>query len=442
MESLLWISCIRFSLQLMVSEAAFLVHRPRREHFAGRLAGALAAYFIAASGWYALLHQIPGDYPAVFVAYYLGLFMLSLGGIWFCFELQRMELIFVGTGGYAAEHIVFAVSEIIQYATGWTQARLGPFWHSLIFRFLVYIIGAGLVYLLLVRRNRDKEDFKPHDSRIAMLALVMLMAAIVLSVFYSTGSFMEQGTVASEVVCPLYSTLCCLLVLLMEFYVLRENRMERERETMEQLLQMANAQRKSAQESIDIINMKCHDLKHQISALARTSDEAVRSEYVAEIQQAVSIYEADYHTGCEPLDYVLREKTLISNQHHVTFSCMADGKAISFLRPADIYALMGNALDNALNRVLQEPEEQRIISLQIKGVGDMVLLHLENRCSQPPEFQDGLPVTSQEDKAAHGFGMKSIRYLVEKYCGELSIQAREGKFCLDILFPVQGDTGG
>lgn len=332
MESLLWISCIRFSLQLMVSEAAFLIHRPRREHFALRLTAALAAYFIAASGWYALLHQIPGDYPAVFVAYYLGLFMLSLGSIRFCFELGRMELIFVGTGGYAAEHMAFALCEIIQYATGWTQARLGPFWHSLIFRFLAYIIGAGLVYLLLVRRNRDKEDFKPHDSRIAMLALVMLMAAIVLSVFYSSGSFMEQGTVASEVVCPLYSTLCCLLVLLMEFYVLRENRMKREQETMEQLLQMANAQRKSAQKSID--------------------------------------------------------------------------------------------------------------SLQIKGVGDMVLLHLENRCSQPPEFQDGLPVTSQEDKATHGFGMKSIRYLVEKYCGELSIQARDGKFCLDILFPAQDAEGG
>lgn len=441
MESLLWISCIRFSLQLMVSEAAFLIHRPRRERFALRLTAALAVYFIAASGWYTLLHQIPGDYPAVFVAYYLGLFMLSLGGIRLCFELGRMELIFVGTGGYAAEHMAFALCEIIQYATGWTEARLGPFWHSLVFRFLAYLIGAGLVYLLLVRRNRDKEDFKPHDSRITMLALVTLMAAIVLSVFYSSGSFMEQGTVASEMVCPLYSTLCCLLVLLMEFYVLRENRMKREQEVMEQLLQMANAQRKSAQESIDIINMKCHDLKHQISALARTRDEAARSEYVAEIQQAVSIYEADYHTGCEALDYVLREKALISNQHHVTFSCMADGEAIAFLHPADVYALMGNALDNALNRVLQEPEEQRIISLQIKGVGDMVLLHLENRCNQPPEFQDGLPVTSQEDKSAHGFGMKSIRYLVEKYCGELSIQAREGKFCLDILFPKQAAGG-
>lgn len=42
----------------------------------------------------------------------------------------------------------------------------------------------------------------------------MLVAAIA---FYSSGNFMEQGTVASEVVCPLYSTLCRLLVLLLEF---------------------------------------------------------------------------------------------------------------------------------------------------------------------------------------------------------------------------------
>ena len=413
-----------------------------RERFALRLAGALAAYFACAFLWNALLNALPGGPLLSRVLLWTGLFVLTLGGIWCCFDLISIELLFVGTGGYATEHIAFALGRIVQYAGGWSEDSLGVPIHTLLFRFLIYVMVSGLMYFLLIRPNRGKGDFKPGDGRIALLALVMLMAAIVLSVFYSYAVFMEQGTVASEVVCPLYGILCCTLVLLMEFYVLRENRMKREQEMMEQLLQMANAQRKSAQESIDIINMKCHDLKHQISALARTRDEAVRSEYVAEIQQAVSIYEADYHTGCEPLDYVLREKALISNQHHVTFSCMADGEAIAFLRPADVYALMGNALDNALNRVLQEPEEQRIISLQIKRVGDMVLFHLANRCSQPPEFQDGLPVTSKEDKTAHGFGMKSIRYLVEKYSGELSIQARDGKFCLDILFPAQGNADG
>lgn len=429
-------SVFRFSIQLMIGECAFLSGRPRRHSFFLRLAVALSVYFLCASAWYFLLCQIfPIGVPAQ-VLYYFGLFLMTLAGICFCYDLIPMELIFVGTGGYATEHIAFALGRIIQYATGWSEEVLGMTLHTILFRFLIYPVTAGIIYFLIIRRNRDKGDFKPNDSRIVILALIMLMAAIILSVFYSSGLAMEQGTVASEVVCPLYSALCCMLVLILEFYVLRENRMEREREMMEQMLQIANDQRKLSRETIDIINMKCHDLKHQIRALADMSDEVTRSAYVSEVQQAVSIYDADYHTGCEALDYILREKTLLSNDRHITFSCMADGSAITFMSPADIYALMGNALDNALERVIREPEERRIVSLLIKRTGDMVLIHLENQCGTPPEFQDGLPVTDKSDKTAHGFGVRSIRYLVEKYHGEVLMRAADEKFSLDILMPI------
>lgn len=441
MGELMFVSCVRFSIQLMICEAAFLAGRPRRERFGLRLAGALAAHFTCAFLWNGLLNALPGAPPGglllVRMLLWTGLFVLSLGAAWCCFDLIPMELLFVGTGGYATEHIAFALGRIAQYAGGWSEETLGVPLHTFLFRFLIYVLVSGLMYVLLIRPNRGRGDFKPGDGRIALLALVMLMAAIVLSVFYSYEGFMEQGTVASEVVCPLYATLCCTLVLLMEFYVLRENRMEREREVMDQMLQVANAQRRTSQETIDIINMKCHDLKHQIQALASMDDNAARSRYVAEVQQAVSIYDADYHTGCEALDYVLREKTLLAGQRRVTFSCMADGGAIAFMDPADIYALMGNALDNALERVAREPEEERVVSLLIKRAGDMVLLHLENTCGRPPEFQDGLPVTDKEDKAAHGFGVRSIRYLVERYQGEALMRAADGKFCLDILLPLQ-----
>ncbi len=429
--------CVRFSIQLMLCEAAFLVGRPRRERFVLRLAGALAAYFACAFLWNALLNALPGGLLLSRTLLWTGLFVLTLGGIWCCFDLIPMELLFVGTGGYATEHIAFALGRIVQYAGGWSEDSLGVPVHTILFRFLIYVLVSGLIYFLLIRPNRGKGDLKPGDGRIALLTLVMLMAAIVLSVFYTYDAFMEQGTFGSEVVCPLYATLCCTLVLLMKFYVLRENRMEREREVMDQLLQMANAQRRTSQETINIINMKCHDLKHQIQALAAMDDTAARSRYVAEVQQAVSIYDTDYHTGCEALDYVLREKALLAGERRVTFSCMADGGAIAFMDPADIYALMGNALDNALERVVREPEEERVVSLLIKRAGDMVLLHLENTCGRPPEFQDGLPVTDKEDKAAHGFGVRSIRYLVERYQGEALMRAAEGKFCLDILLPPQ-----
>lgn len=149
--------------------------------------------------------------------------------------------------------------------------------------------------------------------------------------------------------------------------------------------------------------------------MAKIENAEARSEYLKEVQEAVSIYDATYHTGCRVLDYILREKSLMFNEYQVEFSCMAEGEGIGFMSISDIYALMGNALDNALQCVIREAENERVISLQIRTKGDMLFLHLENRCSHIPEFRDGFPVTDKKDKDRHGFGVKSIRYIAEKY---------------------------
>ena len=71
----------------------------------------------------------------------------------------------------------------------------------------------------------------------------------------------------------------------------------------------------------------------------------------------------------------------------------------------------------------------------------MLFLHLENRCSHIPEFRDGFPVTDKKDKDRHGFGVKSIRYIAEKYNGQLFMEARNGQFILDMFFPLQAKNG-
>lgn len=289
-----------------------------------------------------------------------------------------------------------------------------------------------MIYILFIRKNHNKNDFDVEDARIIIFALVLAFVAIVFSAFYSDPD--DTLNIYNGMLCPAYGVVCCAMILTMEYYVLRENRMKREQEMMEEMLQMANGQQKSTKDAIDIINIKCHDLKHQIRALAKIEDADARSEYLQEVQRAVSIYDAAYHTGCKALDYVLREKSLMFDEYGIEFSCMAEGETIAFMSAPDIYALMGNALDNALECVRQEAEDERIISLQIRRNGEMILLHLENRCSRVPEFQDGFPITNKKDKSRHGFGVKSIRYIAEKYDGELFMDAKYGKFSLDILF--------
>lgn len=434
------ITCVRFSIQLFIAEGAFLIGRPRKEHFGVRLFLALAAYVFGMVAWVFILSNIPFGNPVIQLLFYTGILGMALLFIYACYDLPWIEILFVGTGGYAVEHITFAGVRILQFFTGWDADRLGVIPEYLIFRLGAYVLIAGMLYFLLLRNNLDKDEFCKKDIRIVKLSMMILFAAIILSVFYTSQEPDERVSLYSYVICPAYSMLCCVLVLIMEQYLFRENRLSKEKESMEQLLRMADVQQKGSREAIDIINIKCHDLKHQMKQLQQVENDRERSAYIEEIRNAISIYDATYHTGCETLDYILREKTLISDERNIAFSCMVDGAPLNFMDKADLYALLGNALDNALEQQMKEEEEMRMMSLRIQRSGQMVMIHLENTCSNSLVFHDGMPLTTKEDKNYHGFGVRSMSYIVKKYDGNIVMYTEYGKFMLDIAIPLEGIT--
>ena len=92
---------------------------------------------------------------------------------------------------------------------------------------------------------------------------------------------------------------------------------------------------------------------------------------------------------------------------------------------------------NAVEAVIKIKEDNlRCIGISIKESKGMVSAHFENYYTGDLDFDEGLPVTTKADKRYHGFGMKSIKMLAEKYGGWVSIRAKEGVFNLNILLPV------
>lgn len=425
---------IQFPFQLLISESIFLLDVPKRKNFVLRLVICLTLQIGLSAYLESALMVLLPDSLFQYVLLYLSYALFTVIPILGSFDIGMRELIFILAGGYAVEHMIFALSRILKYLVQGVYLINESLLPLLITQYIIYPLGAGVIYLFIIRTKKKENQLRDSDFRIAVLGFVIMVFAIGFSVYWSYPQE-YKGTRMGEIICPAYSFLCCVLVLLMEYYVLRENSMKRDQEMMEQLLQVSHSQQKSSKDAIDIINMKCHDLKHQIKALAKMEDNRSRTEYLQEIRDAVSIYDATYHTGCSALDYVLREKTLLFNEGRIEFSCMVEGSMISYITSADVYALMGNALDNALERVMKERDGERIISFQIKHHHDMVLIHLENRCSSTLRFENGMPVTDKEDKARHGFGVKSMAYIVEKYNGELMMSVGHGKFNLDILFP-------
>ena len=75
--------------------------------------------------------------------------------------------------------------------------------------------------------------------------------------------------------------------------------------------------------------------------------------------------------------------------------------------------------------------------LKIRRSGEFVSINVKNPFVGELDFDEGgLPRTTKNDKNYHGFGIKSITYLVQKYGGDLSLVANNGVFNLNILFPT------
>lgn len=71
-------------------------------------------------------------------------------------------------------------------------------------------------------------------------------------------------------------------------------------------------------------------------------------------------------------------------------------------------------------------------------VGTFLSVNIHNYFANEVSFVDGLPVTTKRDRNFHGFGMRSVRRICDKYDGDLVIRTEGGVFNVNILFQLGG----
>jgi len=229
------------------------------------------------------------------------------------------------------------------------------------------------------------------------------------------------------------ATVCLTAALIIQFSLLVQRNLEDELKIINQMWRKDYDQYQIASETIEQINYKCHDMRHQIRTIGQSAN--VTPEALKEMEKAISIYDSMFQTGCRVLDIILTEKSLYCQKNNIVIKCIADGSALCFIRDADIYSLFGNLLDNAIHAVQELEEEQRIISLTVKLCGELLSINSYNCYTGEMMMRDGLPVTSGDPKY-HGFGAKSMVAIVNKYGGTVSFQAKDGIFNLNMLFSL------
>ncbi|KAB4601711.1 sensor histidine kinase, partial [Bacteroides thetaiotaomicron] len=207
-----------------------------------------------------------------------------------------------------------------------------------------YALIFGLMYALERRRRESAREMEiTWRELLSALAIGAAIYAISnLSYFYADTPFSGRLTMEIFNIRTLVD-LGGVAVLYAYHIQLSELHVRREKDALTNVLRTQYSQYQLSQDSVDLINMKYHDLKHRSEALSARGAAALEEK--AELDRALEGYSALVKTGSEVLDTVLTEKKLYCEGHSINMTCVADGSKLDFLDPVDVYALLGNAID-------------------------------------------------------------------------------------------------
>lgn len=423
-----------FLVQLILAEILFVYKLKRKPLFLVRLAAGLlclaALTFVTACVQFFL-----PEIPLVGALPYLVLFAFTIVILKMCFYGQWKILILCGVAAYSLQNAIYRIMSLCEI-TGlvWRLSEsIGNYdaaYNILFWPFC--LVSFVLAYFLFVRRINAKGLENIYNRNVLLISAVSLCVTLILCAFTNVYWWQSFGL---SIVNYCFAVLGNVLVLAILSGMFENSGLRDDIETVRRLWAQDKQQYEISKANIDLINVKCHDLKHKIHSL-RLAEDGVSADELKEIEQAVAIYDSKVSTGCDPIDVLISEKSLLCLKRNIKLTCMIDSGGFGFMSESELYSLFGNMLSNAMQAVSNiADKEKRAIGLTVSRKAGMIMINCTNYFEGEITLRNGVPVTSKEDKSVHGFGVKSMQMLVRKYGGELFFTAERGVFDLKIMFP-------
>ncbi|WP_044477881.1 ATP-binding protein [Paenibacillus antibioticophila] len=368
--------------------------------------------------------------------------MVAAIGIMFYFMYVSCHISALEAGYYSVRAFVaaeFVASLEWQVHVFVWQNKPASAWQESLLLLLIY--GTAFAIIWLLEKRHIPEEGKLNIRQRELWSTVFIGAAVfgISNLSFVSTQTPFSGQYAQEILN--IRTLVDLggFAILYAYHIqLNELRIRHELKAVQNILQHQYVQYQQSKESIELINLKYHDLKNQIIAVRAEEDTEKRNAYLKKMEEEIKFFEAQNKTGNHVLDTLLASKNMHCIRNGITLTCVADGSLLSDIDIIDICTIFGNALDNAIEYEQRiEESEKRLIHVSVFAQKSFIMIRFENYFEGELELDGNLPVTTKTDTFNHGYGLKSIRYSVEKYGGVVSIGKQDNWFELKILIPMK-----
>lgn len=351
------------------------------------------------------------------------IYLMLIGIVCLCNEVLVWTAMFTVSSGYMAQNIASCLKSLLRMLPSVAQLV-----SSTMGVLLIDLICYGGIYLLafMLFRPYTRQGPQGFGNKVkTVFSVVVLLLCVGMSRMGRLGGPMSGWAYAADRV---YQILCGCFILLLQYGLMERTKLEERVEAMQEVVHQQRVQYETSRENVRLVEEKYHDLKQLLAGFR----DKVPAEQLDQLERRVGGYDAFVRTGSDVLDVILGEKRSLCAQQAILFTCYVDGTALDFVEELDLYCLLNNALTNAMEAVAGLPEGERFVTLTAVRRQGMAAIHVENPYAGEVELENGLP-KSRRDARYHGFGMRSMARLVEKYDGSMAVKCEDQVFHLDMI---------
>ena len=179
-----------------------------------------------------------------------------------------------------------------------------------------------------------------------------------------------------------------------------------------------------------------HDMKNHIMVIMSFLDENKIEDaksYISGILDDLNKMYTYIHVGNALLNYIINGKFKEAAKRGVAVKAEISNLPFEGMESVDFSALLNNLLDNAIEAAEQSEEKKIAVHiLEKRGWESICVANTirESVLTNNPDFMTTKP------EEGHGYGMKQISRIVEKYQGLMDIYEEDGYFKVDIMLPA------
>lgn len=302
-----------------------------------------------------------------------------------------------------------------------------------------YILGEGLskilmmifVYTLSMFWGKTKEQLIPNKFYWCLFLIPIGSSYIAISEFY-----IKTDRIYSVIV---ISILLIFNVIIYELYI-KMNEVfvnEKDNTVYAQQLELIAGNTVEQKRMMEDFHEEKHNLVNELIVLKdliRNGNESDAVDNIDEIINGCYYAERISDTGNSTVDAIINFKYAVAREYGIEFYLKVFIPDEMPIEQRDIGVVLGNALDNAIEAVKNcKNHEKRIeITMGVKKEAWIMVIKnpYENEIKQD---RSGKIVTNKSDKSRHGYGLKSIEKISDKYQGDVITDMEDGVFSITVV---------